>query len=663
MPKDKAQAKYPQILSPAGGKQQFKAALAAGADAVYAGLKHFSARMQADNFSSSELAGLTELAHERGAQVFVAMNTLVKPGDPRQAGRLLDRLSKDVKPDGVIVQDPAMIELAREVGYPGEIHLSTLSNVSFPAGMAWAREKLGVDRVVLPRELDIDEVKACAATCPPGLSLEIFVHGALCYNVSGRCYWSSFFGGKSGLRGRCVQPCRRMYSYAGRKARYFSCQDLSLDVLANPLLDLPEVSAWKIEGRKKGPHYVYYTTYAYRLIRDERGSTAAKKEAVDLLSRALGRPGTHYTFLPQRRHDPTSPGKDSGSGLFVARVSHTPEGNAYFKPRQPLIKGDVLRVGFEDEPWHRTIKLGKAVPKSGRMDLKHKGKKAPSGTPIILVDRREPEMNRILAELEKEFGGKAGKKVGSSDFEPGVPAPVEREPDAKAKAMHLRRKPFRGKPAGISALWIRGPNLNELSRTVIPRFWWWLPPVIWPKDENRYANLVQTAVKLGARNFVLNQPWQAAFFESFSKNTRLWAGPFCNIANAHALELLRQKGFSGAFASPELSSEDMLALPAMSPLPMGVVTKGLWPLGISRAPRDFLKDLRPLDSPMGETCFTRTFDGDTWIYPNWEIDLSEQESELSAAGYALFARIQEPFPKSVPKADRSTKFNWDLQLL
>ncbi|PQP33441.1 peptidase U32, partial [Desulfobacteraceae bacterium SEEP-SAG9] len=85
------------------------------------------------------------------------------------------------------------------------------------------RKNLGVDHVVLPRELDIDEIKTLAQACPKSLGLEVFVHGALCYGVSGRCYWSSFLGGKSGLRGRCVQPCRRNYTHSGQLHRFFSC--------------------------------------------------------------------------------------------------------------------------------------------------------------------------------------------------------------------------------------------------------------------------------------------------------------------------------------------------------------------------------------------------------------------------------------------------------
>ena len=107
-----------------------------------------------------------------------------------------------------------------------------------------------------------------AAQCPDDLGLEVFVHGALCYAVSGRCYWSSYLGGKSGLRGRCVQPCRRFYHQKSQNGRFFSCYDLSIDVLVKVMLDIPAIHAWKIEGRKKGPHYVYYTTRAYQLLRD-----------------------------------------------------------------------------------------------------------------------------------------------------------------------------------------------------------------------------------------------------------------------------------------------------------------------------------------------------------------------------------------------------------
>jgi len=350
----------PEIMAPAGDKASYLAAVAAGADAIYVGLKHFSARMQARNFSISELAQLATLGRDRGTKTYVAMNTLVKPGDPESAGRLIDRLQETVKPHAIIVQDLAMITLAKQAGFKGEIHLSTLANVSHPSGLEIAR-KLGVKRVVVPRELNLDEVKIMADACPKDLDLEIFVHGALCHCVSGRCYWSSYLGGKSGLRGQCVQPCRRQYRQAGKNpARLFSCSDLSLDVLTKPLLGMPKVTAWKIEGRKKGPHYVFYTVKAYQMLRDNPNDAKIKKAAQDLLDQALGRPATHSTFLPQRPFMPIQPKEETSSGRLIGEIKRDQK-KLYFQPREQLHPGDLIRVGYEDQPGHRTIPIRRRV--------------------------------------------------------------------------------------------------------------------------------------------------------------------------------------------------------------------------------------------------------------------------------------------------------------
>ena len=187
----------PEILAPAGGKASFLAALAAGADAVYCGMKQFSARMQAKNFGFPELQHLTRLAHCKGVRVYVAFNTVIRPDELVEAGQMLAQLVGEVEPDALIIQDPAVVALARQVGFQGELHLSTLANVSFGRALKLVRQKLGVDRIVLPRELHVDEIKTLAQACPEGLRLEAFIHGALCYGVSGRCYWSSYLGAKA----------------------------------------------------------------------------------------------------------------------------------------------------------------------------------------------------------------------------------------------------------------------------------------------------------------------------------------------------------------------------------------------------------------------------------------------------------------------------------
>ena len=684
-------AQLPEILAPAGDTTAFLAALAAGADAVYCGLKHFSARMEAENFSTSDLARLTALAHGMGRRVYVAMNTLAKPGDLAAAGRLMHRLARDVRPDALITADLAMPALARQSGFQGELHLSTLANVSHQAGLGLL-PSMGFTRVVMPRELSIDEIKAMARACPDGLSLETFVHGALCFNVSGRCWWSSYMGGKSGLRGRCVQPCRRVYAAKGRRDRVFSCRDLSLDVLTKTLLPLPEVTAWKIEGRKKGAHYVYYTVAAYKLLRDQGDDPKAKKEAVGLLEQALGRPATHYRFLSQRPQDPVDTGTSTGSGLFMGKVMAQPDGRTFLRPRIPLLPGDLLRIGYQDEPGHRTVPVRAAVPKGGRLDLGKlggklggrfrgkpgakgpKGRKArpggpaqdepAKGGPVFLVDRREPGLYRAVAALKKKLDALPAPSSEPSDFAPALPEPARRD-RKKPMLMTVVRRKGRGRLPGEPALWLTPKSPQEVPRQLAPRVWWWLPPVIWPDEEAQWRELIVKMRKAGASRFMLGAPWQVALFEApgRARPPELWAGPFCNASNALALAALKDLGMAGAVVSPELSRDDALALPAQSPLPLGYVTHGQWPAGVSRAAASAVRPDTPLSSPKGETFWLRRYGQNAWIYPAWGLDLRDQELELGKAGYAMVAHLLEPKPRSVPQATRWSRFNWDLELL
>ncbi|MDR0339223.1 MAG: U32 family peptidase, partial [Desulfovibrio sp.] len=347
------------------------AAFAAGADAVYLGLKHFSARMQAENFGTSELGALVDLAHERGRRVYVAMNTLVKPGEAAKAYRLLRRLVMNVGPDALIIQDLAVPDLARQAGFAGELHFSTLANITHQKALLGVRS-MGAARVILPRELSFAEIRLMDQACPEDLDLELFVHGALCYCVSGRCWWSGYMGGKSGLRGRCVQPCRRVYVQKGREGRFFSCRDLSLDSEARSLLALPRVRSWKIEGRKKSPHYVYHVVSAYRLLRDEPSSAECRREAERLLGAALGRPVTRSLFLDAKA-SPTAPagGKDAetSSGLMAGKIRKSPDNRYVVKPRLDLLPRDFLRVGYEDEAWHCTLSLATGAKKGQELPL------------------------------------------------------------------------------------------------------------------------------------------------------------------------------------------------------------------------------------------------------------------------------------------------------
>jgi putative protease len=658
------EAKKPEILAPAGDPYSFMAAVAAGADAVYAGLKHFSARMLARNFSISELAALAAVARARNVRTYVAINTLLKPDEADKAGRLVMRLAEDVGPDALIVQDLGVAVVARQAGFKGELHLSTLANVSSPTGLAMM-PSLSISRVVLPRELSVDEMREMAEAAPEGLSLEAFVHGALCYNVSGRCYWSSYLGGKSGLRGRCVQPCRRVYEHRGQKGRYFSCQDLSLDVLTKALLTIPRITAWKIEGRKKGPHYVYHTVAAYKLLRDAPDDASAKKMATSYLEQALGRAVTNYNFLPQRPKNPVDTKERTGSGLPAGKITRgIKSGQWNLSARVALLPGDLLRIGSEDEPGHRVVKVTRSVPKGGRLTLTFTDAPRPeSGAPVFLIDRREPALMEKLRPIEAEMAKFPEREAKPVEFTAKLPRPRKPARTIEPLFYSVWRHPDMRKEKGPFGVWVSTKRAHNLPLGRAASVWWWLPPVIWPDEESEFVSLIAAIVSRGGKRFVLGAPWQANLFPKAAKGLDLWAGPFCNIANQVAIGELARLGFAGAFVSPELSGEDLLALPALSPLPLGLVHKGAWPLGLSRVLSGEVKTCLPVVSPKEEGLWAVKYDRTYWLYANWEVDLYKHKDELAKAGYVVFADMREPLPRDVPRKDRTSHFNWEVGLL
>ncbi len=647
----------PAILAPAGNRAAFLAALAAGADAVYCGLKSMSARMEAKNFAIEELASLVRLAHERGVKVYVTLNVMLKPDELDRCGQLIDSLGEHVRPDALIVQDPGVVALAQQAGFEGEIHLSTLANVSFPRALGLVARTLPVSRVVVPRELSIDEIKAMAGACPKTLCLEAFVHGALCYGVSGRCYWSSYMGGKSGLRGRCVQPCRRHYRQAGQTGRAFSCQDFSVDVLVKILGQVKKVAAWKIEGRKKGPHYVYYTVAGYQMLRDEATDARVKRDALELLAQGLGREGTHYRFLPQRPQSPIDTGRQTASGLFMGKVQG-PAKNPWVVVREALMPGDVLRVGYEDEPGHTICRVNRHVPKKGRFPLKLGGSKAPAaGAPVFLTDRREKALEALLEEVAG--GAPPPVEIPPSTFRATLPRPL-----AKRRAfveMRVSRKPVRSGGRTVAGMWLSENTLANIGKSPGRGLWIWLPPVVWPDDEARVAGLVSQSLSAGARQFVLGAPWQMAFFQQ-PAGLELWGGPFCNAANALCLETFRAMGMTGAFVSPELGENDILTLCRQSPLPLGIVLSGHWPLCISRTLAGDTRLRVPFESPKGEQAWVEQYGPDYWIFPNWRLDITEKRSALQRAGMQMAVHLEEPVPAQVTIKNRPGLWNWSIGL-
>lgn len=751
-----------KILAPAGDKYSFLAAIAAEADAIYCGFKNFSARMEADNFSIDELSRLNALARSKNIQVYVAFNSLVKQNEIEKTARIIAKLTKYVRPHALIIQDPGLVEIARRSGFKGELHLSTLGNCSFSTGLQSA-EKAGFSRVVLPRELSIDEMKLVAQNKPSGVDLEVFVHGALCYAVSGRCYWSSWFGGRSGLRGRCVQPCRRIYKQQSRlqqqtdskfqsqpqsknwaylrlkaknqpeskmqsnSERFFSCLDFSADVLVKVLKDIPEITTWKIEGRKKSPHYVFYTVKAYKMLRDHGHDPAQKKIALSFLDYALGRPATHYNLLTQNQINPLNKDKDmeTGSGLFAGRIKYGGEtlkpNTPYVITREALLQDDLLRIGYEDDTFHTIQRVTRPVPKKGRFVIQNsKSGKFKKGAPVFIVDRREKEIWQLINELENELDKYSSPNVRpqeidvkfalhsdcteeSEKYSTRVPAKysgiVLYGYGDESRVKTAIKSGNHSKTVSAGGLWLSQSSIKRCSPKIVKDIWWFLPPVVWPINEKDFLQSVAYVLDSGAKNFVLNMPWQISCFKqiienygeeesikiaerrnsvyfghhnNIDKNKRnkthinalnIWAGPFCNVANTAYIEFLRQFGFSGAFVSPELGQDDFFSIVKKSSLPLGIVVQGNWPLAISRTISENIVLDKLFSSPRGEESWISKRDNDYWIFPNWQIDLSHKQEALKQAGYALFLTIDESVPKGMTMKQRPGLWNWEIGLL
>src|SRR5438270_4445256 len=256
----------PEIMSPAGYWPQLRAAVEAGADSVYFGLKHFTARAKV-GFSLAELPEVMATLHRRGVKDFVTFNALVFDHELKEAAHTLAAIA-EAGADAIIVQDLGILKLAKAIAPDLEIHGSTQMSVTSADGVRLA-QSLGADRVTLARELSLDEVRAIrnATDC----ELEIFVHGALCVAYSGQCFSSEAWGGRSANRGQCAQACRLPYELIvdGKLQPLADARYLLSPGDLYALRQIPEIvqigiSALKIEGRYKDVDYVALTTRAYR---------------------------------------------------------------------------------------------------------------------------------------------------------------------------------------------------------------------------------------------------------------------------------------------------------------------------------------------------------------------------------------------------------------
>ena len=335
------QKKQLELLAPAGSLESFFAAFENGADAVFCGLKTFSARAKAKNFTMFELERLVGYSHKLNKKIYVALNTLIKESELPELITVLGAL-EHLSIDGLIIQDLGLYHLAH-IHFPEiPLHASTQMVVHNLAGVR-VLEKLGFERAVLARELSLKEISYIGANC--NLELEHFIHGALCYSMSGHCLFSSYIDGRSGNRGRCIQPCRRRYHHNENSGFYFSTSDFSaLEHI--PALSQAGVVSLKIEGRMKSAEYVASVVSAYRTVIDAK--KGSEKEAIAVaktkLESAMGRKSSDGFLKGSGGADIVFAKRKGGIGKIIGKVERLQGRTVSFKVSTFIHVGDRLRI-------------------------------------------------------------------------------------------------------------------------------------------------------------------------------------------------------------------------------------------------------------------------------------------------------------------------------
>jgi len=386
----------PEILAPAGSMEALRAALAAGADAVYLGASLFGARVNA-GFDDQALQAAVNLTHLHGRRIYVTVNTLLKQNELQDV-RLLLRHLVEVRVDALIVQDLGLTRLIK-AEFPGLcVHASTQMSVHNASG-ARVLQDLGISRVVLARECSLKDIRAVADT---GIETEIFVHGAMCVSVSGQCLLSSQIGGRSGNRGRCAQPCRLQYTYKQQTGALLSMRDMNTLEHIPTLLQAGACS-FKIEGRLKRPEYVYLVTSIYRKALDHALAGTAHsglREDQESLAQVFSRGFTAGHALSREDSDLLGTLRVSHLGSRVGSVTGVKDRGAFVLATammdSTLNNGDGLQIRGSRE--QDLIYSGPVVLKGQQAVLRLRTAPAPGDTLWRMQDEAQLSSARAAYE-------------------------------------------------------------------------------------------------------------------------------------------------------------------------------------------------------------------------------------------------------------------------
>ncbi len=645
----------PELLAPAGNIESFYAAVKNGADAVYLGLKKFSARATAENFTLGELATLIPFARKRSVKVYVALNNQIVSGELGELIETLDALAS-VNPDALIVQDAGIFQLARKRFPALRLHASTLAFAHNCSGVR-VLQQMGASRVVLARELSLEEIEKIYESTKA--ELEIFIHGALCYSYSGLCLASSFRGGRSGLRGECVQPCRLKFHQGGKEGFFLSCGDLCALPLVSRL-KRTKIAGLKIEGRMKPASWVAAVVKAYRLVLDAKSPEAEKKalvEAKELLSQNPSRRLSSGRLGNGGASEILSPSRSGSNGLWLATVKSVSQNRVLLDVRRGLEKGDRLRPESCSGKEEEAFTVSQLFDGSGGSI-----QSAQPGAPVYLVCPKPLKPGEKLFKLgtKSEPAAVIWKRI-KDEVQPGArlkPAPLLRRqileefekttgsPSRKEENLIVKIDSVsdlvEALQSSASIVFLTATR-NNLERIVKQRFspyqmkklGFCLPPIILEKDIEYFRAAAAWFVKKG---FLLWEVNNWGHFDLLGKGAplRLVAGARLNLRNCAAFEQVFEMGCESAVLSLEITKvelEELAGKKFSSRLAVTVYCRP--PLFTScLVPPIYME--RPLLSPRKEVYYPTTKAGRTEIFADRPVSWFEQLPALRSFGYRRF---------------------------
>ncbi len=663
----KKEGNIPELLAPAGTKEAFFAALEAGADAIYVGPRILNARAYGKNFSVKQIAGLTQAAHNKGVKLFVALNSVMKEHEIPQAVKLLSQLH-EIGIDALITQDLGILRLARRYFPELRLHASTLMTIHNSLG-AETCKRLGFSRVVLARELTLKEIARISDRV--SIELELFVHGAMCFSISGLCRFSSFFGGKSSTRGRCVQPCRRLYKWEGRKGTFFSMEDLSALELI-PALSRLGISSLKIEGRLKPANYVYHVVRAYRIIldSDRERFEADLIRANEEIQKAMGRPTTNGFYLSSNPRDLICPTRTANTGLFMGKVvSYEKSGVMEVDGKKSFSKGDTLRIVIKDRDKQFSVKVD-SISEKGTIVLRQGAvpndmRDVLCGALVFKSDTKRSEREKWLSDIPAIPGiSKAMRRAKTnaerilSEIEGGHTQ--ERTKGLEPRVVFFLRdfsqfKEHSGKRGGLDIILpLSRGNLNkalrlprkDLNRT---RIIWHLPCICFEQNVPELISLVRLARNKGFHRFQISN---LGHLSLPLKGAKLTSSYEFNILNSQALFLMNELGVLQPQFSIETDLKNLKMATRRFTREISLTVYGYVPIFTTRLRHKTFSSKKPVESQRGEQFFWRPKGDHGLLYPKQPISFLDLGTTLLKHGVTNWIVDLRFNPGKKPKRQR-----------